>query len=640
MASRTSPRFGSWIASALLLSACADPQQDPVSDRVGQPGSGNYGEERIGYKGAALSGANALRGGSAGEASGAGAFSGNAATPSASSAGGTLGGSFGGLSAPPPIVAASDAGVPGFVDAALLDASLGDAAVDAQLLADANVNDADAMADASVHVKERPPQEATVLSPENPFHLTREEATSTFAIDVDTGSYTLSRASIAAGHLPDPKSVRSEEFVNYFHFHYAEPSGDAPFSLYTELGACPWNEKRKLLLLGIQGQEVALKDQPPANLVFLIDVSGSMNDPAKLPLLKKGFRMLTSQLRAQDRVAIVTYAGHESVALTSTPGDQKELILAAIDRLESGGSTNGAGGIQKAYELAQQSFFEHGNNRVILATDGDFNVGLSQTDALKAFIATKRATGIYLSVYGFGAAWGGGNYKDTVGEQLADNGDGIYFYVDSPEEARRAFLESVSGSLLTVAKDVKVQVELNSAHIKAYRLIGYENRVLDNDAFNDDSADGGELGAGLSVTALFELILANTEDEVPSPLPNTVPQLASSESGDTNAAETFEPLSADDLVEVRLRYKSRAANASTLVQNRYGQEIEHTPSTPKFLFAAGVSELALQLRRSQYLPVQRQRALLEQLELAKPLDRDGAIAELIQLAKQAYALMR
>jgi Ca-activated chloride channel family protein len=633
MASGTSPRLSLWIVSALLVGACADPQ-DSANDRVGRPSSGGYGEERIGYKGASLSGANALRGGSAGEAAG-GATSNGAATFSPSSPGG----SFAGLSAPAPIVApASDAGVLGLGDAALLDASVSDAAVDAQALADANLNDASP--DASLHVKERPPQGATVLSPENPFHLTNEQATSTFAIDVDTGSYTLSRASISAGHLPDPNSVRSEEFLNYFHFHYAEPSGDAPFSLYTELGACPWNDKRKLLMLGIQGQEVALKDQPPANLVFLIDVSGSMNDPAKLPLLKKGFRMLTSQLRAQDRVAIVTYAGHESVALTSTAGDRKDLILAAIDRLESGGSTNGEGGIQKAYELAQQTFLKQGNNRVILATDGDFNVGLRQTDELEAFIATKRATGVYLSVYGFGAAWDGGNYKDAVGEQLADNGDGIYFYVDSPEEARRAFLESVSGSLLTVAKDVKLQVELNPAYVKAYRLIGYENRVLDNDAFNDDSADGGELGAGLSVTALFELILANTEDQVPSPLAGSVPELLSSESADAGNAETLASFGGDDWIEVRLRYKAPGTSTSKLMQNRYGQEIAPEASTPKFLFAAGVSELAMQLRRSQYLPVQRQRALLEQLALAKPLDRDGAIEELIQLAQQAYDLMR
>lgn len=498
-------------------------------------------------------------------------------------------------------------------------------------------------ADAGPTADSEPPVVDEDRVPENPYRHTDREPVSTFSIDVDTGSYTLSRGYLASGNRPPAESVRIEEFINYFHFHYRQPEGDVPFSLYTEMGDCPWNTEHKLVMMGIQGQEVALQDQPPANLVFLLDVSGSMSSLNKLPLLKKAFRMLVRQLRDQDRVAIVTYAGSERVALGSTPGSEKETILAALDQLQSGGSTNGAGGIQKAYEIAAQYFIEGGNNRVLLATDGDFNVGISDTDALVDFIATKRETGVFLSVYGFGDAWNGGNYQDVKMEQLADNGNGIYFYIDGPEEARRAFLHTVSGSLLTIAKDVKVQVEFNPDQVKAYRLIGYENRMLANEDFSNDTVDAGELGAGLSVTALFEIIPAGSAEEIPEPIPGTVPVIESADGGSDAAegsapAEQFEPVTGEDLFAVRIRYKDPDADASRLIAGSYDGAIERPQPSVKFFFAAAVSEFAMQLRYSQYISERDAALLMEQVDLAAPLDAEGAVAEFRGMIEMADAL--
>jgi len=465
---------------------------------------------------------------------------------------------------------------------------------------------------------------------ENPFFATADDPMSTFSIDVDTGSYTLSRGSLNAGQLPTPESVRIEEFINYFHFHYKQPQGPTPFSIYSELGDCPWNRNHELVMLGIQGQEVELADQPAANLVFLLDVSGSMSDANKLPLLKKGFRMLVRQLRPQDKVAIVVYASQEGVVLNSTPGDQKETILAALGQLQAGGSTAGAAGIQKAYEIAVENFIKGGNNRVILATDGDFNVGISDTDALVEFIAQKRETGVFLSVYGFGDAWNGGNYQDEKMEQLADNGNGIYFYIDGPAEARRAFIHTVSGSLLTIAKDVKVQVEFNPGEVKAFRLIGYENRMLAHTDFSNDIVDAGELGAGLSVTALFEIIPAGSDEAVPEPKPGTVPVIESA-SGDTadNAAATdeFEPVTGDDLVQIRIRYKDPDEQESQLIVASANKKMKREIASHKFNFAAAVGEFAMMLRGSQYLSSRGAGAVLDQVEPVKEIDAEGAVAE-------------
>jgi len=472
---------------------------------------------------------------------------------------------------------------------------------------------------------------------ENPFWTTSDTAVSTFSIDADSGSYTLARAAIRDGVLPDPKSVRVEEFLNYFHFHYAQPEQDTPLATYTELGACPWNDKHDLLLLGIQGQEVDTTTAPPANLVYLLDVSGSMSSASKLPLLKRGFRMLTRQLRDQDRVSIVTYAGQERVVLEGVTGDKKNVIDEALSELQSGGSTNGEGGIQKAYELAEKYFIDGGTNRVLLATDGDFNVGLSDVDDLVDLIATKRQTGVFLSVYGFGSAWDGGNFQDEVAEQLADNGNGVYFYIDGEEEARRAFIYTLSGSLITVAKDVKLQVEFNPTQVAGYRLIGYENRLMSNTDFSNDSADAGELGASMSVTALYELVPPGAEASMPEPIPGTVPEIP--EDDPTAEPEPDYPAMArSDLAQVRIRYKDSDSDVSQLIVRTGDRAMWRDKSSAKFVFAAGVAEFAMVLRGSQYLPAPRGNAIRDQLLLALPLDGEGAVQEASDLVEDALAL--
>lgn len=478
------------------------------------------------------------------------------------------------------------------------------------------------------------------LQPENPFRITESMAASTFSIDVDSGSYTLARAALNQGVLPDPATVRIEEFINYFHLHYEQPPAGVPFSVYSELGACPWAPEHQLMLVGIQGEEVPLVDQPAANLVFLLDVSGSMDDPNKLPLLKKGFRMLARQLRPIDKVSIVTYASSDTVVIEGVSGSDTDTILYAIDQLEAGGSTNGEGGIQRAYTIAQEHFIEGGNNRVLLATDGDFNVGLSNTEELAAFISEKRDTGVFLSVFGFGSPTG--NFMDPTAEQLADNGNGIYFFIDGPEEARRAFVETATGALLTVAKDVKLQLEYNPALVAGYRLIGYENRVLLNSDFSNDFVDAGELGASLSVTALFEIIPAGAGLSIPTAAPGTDPLEGLPEETDTEAADAdaeFEPVTGQDLVELRIRYKGRDANLSELLTSRYAPaDIERTTATLKFTFASAVAELGMQLRGSQYLPVRRTSELYDQISLALPAAEDGSVDEFLGLAKAAHGL--
>ena len=476
------------------------------------------------------------------------------------------------------------------------------------------------------------------LVEENPFFSTTDESTSTFSIDVDSGSYTLSRAAVRAGFLPDPEDVRVEEFLNYFHFHYKPPAGEEPLSLYTEWSACPWNPERDLLMVGVQGQEVSLKDAPPLNLVYLIDVSGSMGSAMKLPLLIQGFRMLTSQLRDDDRVSIVTYAAAERVVLDGALGSDKETIDAALSGLQASGSTNGSGGIQKAYELAQQYFVEGGMNRVLLATDGDFNVGLSDVDELVEFISEKRDTGVFLSVYGYGSAWDGGNYQDEVGEQLADNGNGVYFYIDGVEETRRAFMHTVTGSLITVAKDVKLQLEFNPEFVKGYRLIGYENRVLSNSSFNDDSVDAAEMGAGMSVTALYEIIPADSSEGIPDPEPGTVPAAPSEGEGGDAEDAGFSPPGASEVAALRLRFKESDSIESEAMTLALPTADRREVPSYKFLFAASISEFALQLQGSQYLPAYRSDEILDQIEDTLVFDGEGAIEESLEFIQLAQEL--
>lgn len=337
--------------------------------------------------------------------------------------------------------------------------------------------------------------------PENPFKLAKDEKFSTFSADVDTASYSNIRRFLNEGRLPPPEAVRIEELLNYFDYGWREPAGAEPLALSAESAASPWSDGRILLALGLRTRTVSAANLPPANLVFLVDTSGSMSDPDKLPLVKRAFSLLAETLRPQDRVSLVAYAGSAGLVLPPTPGTEKAKILAALEALESGGSTAGGQGIVLAYDTALQNFRRGGNNRVILATDGDFNVGLSSEEELVKLIESYRNRGVFLSVLGFGT----GNYKDAKMEALADKGNGNFAYIDSVEEARKVLIEEMGATLLTAAKDVKLQVEFDPAVVKSWRLIGYENRVLSKEDFTDDKKDAGEMGAGHRVTALYEI---------------------------------------------------------------------------------------------------------------------------------------
>jgi Ca-activated chloride channel family protein len=418
---------------------------------------------------------------------------------------------------------------------------------------------------------------------ENPFLETSRAPLSTFSIDVDTASYANVRRHLNEGQMPPKDAVRIEELINYFEYDYPQPVGNVPFSVNTEVATAPWNAKHKIVSIGLQGKKVALEDAPPSNLVFLVDVSGSMNTPDRLPLVKQGLKFLAQQLSAKDRVAIVVYAGKSGLVLPST-NDRRE-ILDALDSLESGGSTNGGQGIQLAYKVALDNFIQGGNNRVVLATDGDFNVGLTSDNELVQLVENKRRSGIFLSVLGFGT----GNTNDSMMEKLADKGNGNYAYIDSQSEARKALGEQVAGTLYTIAKDVKIQVEFNPTKIAGYRLIGYENRLLANRDFNDDRKDAGEIGAGHSVTALYEIVPAGQSVE------NDGIELKYSK------VEPSESNFNDELLTVKLRYKEpNETQSKLLIQGLLdrGNSIEN--ATDNLRFATAVAEFGMLLRDSRY----------------------------------------
>ena len=339
---------------------------------------------------------------------------------------------------------------------------------------------------------------------ENGYKDVLNQPLSTFSIDVDKASYSNVRRFINMGQLPPMDAVRIEEMINYFSYDYPEPAGDHPFSVYTELSKCPWNDGHQLFYIGLKGKNMDKKELPASNLVFLIDVSGSMESPNKLPLLKSAFQLLVNELRPADRVAMVVYAGAAGVVLKATPGNEKETILNALNQLQAGGSTAGGQGIMLAYKIAHENFIDGGNNRIILATDGDFNVGASSNAEMERLIEKEREKGIFITVLGFGM----GNYKDDKMEIIADKGNGNYAYIDNIQEARKVLVGEFAGTLFTIAKDVKFQLEFNPSRVKAYRLIGYENRLLNDEDFNNDRKDAGEMGAGHVVTALYEIIPA------------------------------------------------------------------------------------------------------------------------------------
>jgi Ca-activated chloride channel family protein len=419
---------------------------------------------------------------------------------------------------------------------------------------------------------------------DNPFLAATLNPLSTFSIDVDTASYANVRRFLAQGQLPPKDAVRVEELLNYFRYDYPEPGGETPFSVTTEVAACPWKPEHRLVLVGLRGRSIADRDVPPRRLTFLLDVSGSMGMPAKLPLLKEAMALLVETLREQDRVAIVVYAGSSGLVLPPTPGDRKAEIRDALASLEAGGSTAGGAGIQLAYRVAAEMFLPGAVNRVVLATDGDFNVGVTSLGELSRLIQEKRRGGVFLSVLGFGE----GNLKDSTMEMLADRGDGNYSYIDSLAEARKVLVSEAGGTLVTIAKDVKIQVELNPRRVAAYRLVGYENRLLRAEDFADDRKDAGEIGAGHTVTALYEIVPAGVATSLPGVDPLRYQQPAPLEGAATG----------DELMSVKLRYKRPDGDTSRLV----GTTVRDVPapSSENVRFAAAVAEFAMLLRDSEH----------------------------------------
>lgn len=420
---------------------------------------------------------------------------------------------------------------------------------------------------------------------ENGYTAVSSAPLSTFSADVDTASYTNVRRMIDDGMDVPPDAVRIEEFINYFDYDYADPADGEPFAVHTELSDCPWNDETELLMVGIntKGFDAVLDERPAMNLVFLIDVSGSMYDDNKLPLVQKSFSMLTDNLTAADRVSIVTYAGSDEVVLEGADGNDRKKILRAINDLEAGGSTAGAAGINTAYDIAQKYFIDGGNNRVILATDGDLNVGLSSESELTRLIEEKRESGVFLSVLGFGT----GNYKDNRLEALADYGNGNYSYIDSEKEAKKVLVDEMSGTLFTVAKDVKFQLEFNPVNVKGYRLIGYENRVMAAEDFNDDTKDAGEIGAGHSVTVLYEIVPADSKME-----------LGESE---LKYASDSEGVMGDELLTVNIRYKVPEGSESKLLTYPVNKSLYSDKMSADMNFASCVAEFGMLLRNSRYI---------------------------------------
>jgi len=421
---------------------------------------------------------------------------------------------------------------------------------------------------------------------ENDFKLVSASPLSTFSIDVDRASYANIRRFIQDGERPPVDAVRIEEMINYFPYDWGDVAGEHPFAVTTEVWEAPWKQEHRLVRIGLHAQSIDTEDLPPSNLVFLLDVSGSMTPENKLPLLKKAFALLVDQLRPQDRVAIVVYAGAAGMVLPSTPGDRHEEILGALERLRAGGSTAGGAGLKLAYETAREYFIDGGNNRVILATDGDFNVGPSSDGEMVRLIEKERESGVFLTVLGFGT----GNIKDSKMEQIADHGNGNFHYVDGLLEARKVLVEEMGGTLLTLAKDVKLQIEFNPARVASYRLIGYENRLLADEDFNDDTKDAGELGAGHTVTALYEVVPAG----LAVPRDAEVEPLRYQPRANDPPPREF----AGEMLYVRVRYKEPDGTTSMLL----GQAVADRPGSPStdFRFAAAVAGFGMLLRDSEY----------------------------------------
>jgi Ca-activated chloride channel family protein len=466
---------------------------------------------------------------------------------------------------------------------------------------------------------------------ENGYRDPLREPYSTFSIDVDNASYSNVRRFINLGQEVPADAVRIEEMINYFKYDYPQPAGEHPFSVYTETGVAPWNKNHYLLHIGLRAKDIDRGELPPSNLVFLLDVSGSMNYPNKLPLLKSAFSLLLNELREEDRVAIVVYAGAAGVVLESTPGNKKEIIRQALDNLQAGGSTAGGAGLMLAYKIAEKNFIKGGNNRIILATDGDFNVGVSDNASMEQLVEKQRGLGIYMTVLGFGM----GNIKDDKMEVIADKGNGNYAYIDNIQEARRVLVQEFGGTLFTVAKDVKFQVEFNPAYVKAYRLVGYENRLLADQDFNDDTKDAGEMGAGHTVTALYEIIPAGSEE---TGFP-TVDPLRYQGKGESRPSEDMRPSLKDsprELCNIKLRYKEPDGLTSKLFSKTVGTDIKKAgETTDRFRFSAAVAEFGMILRDSKHRGNASVEDVVSLASGARGTDPDGYRAEFIRLVQSA-----
>ncbi len=455
---------------------------------------------------------------------------------------------------------------------------------------------------------------------EQGFVVVENDPLSTFSVDVDTASYSNIRRFLQGGQLPPVGAVRIEEMVNYFTYSYVD-SATHPVAINTELGACPWQPEHKLVQIGIKAKDIAHEDLPPSNLVFLVDISGSMQSANKLGLLKKSMKMLVTKLGEQDRISMVVYAGAERVVLTPTSCKDKETIVAAIETLAAGGSTNGAGGIAAAYDLARQGFMPGGNNRVILASDGDFNVGTSSVGELEKLIEKERKSGVYLTVLGFGM----GNYHDSTMEVLADKGNGNYAYIDSLQEAKKVLVSEMAGTLHTVAKDVKLQVEFNPKTVQGYRLVGYKNRRLADEDFNNDSKDAGEMGAGHTVTALYEIIPTGVELEEASVDPLKY-------QGARPAKQSTEILT------VKLRYKLPKEDSSRVVSAAVPNTSVTHEASADFTFASAVAAFGLVLEKSNYAGEMGYGNIVTLAKQGRGQDDNGYRAEFIKLVEQAELL--
>ena len=463
---------------------------------------------------------------------------------------------------------------------------------------------------------------------ENAFLKVKDNPLSTFSIDVDAASYSNMRRFLTQGQLPPAGAVRIEEMINYFKYEYPQPKSNDPFSVNTEISACPWNPAHRLALVGLQGKIIPTEDLPSSNIVFLIDVSGSMWDVNKLPLLKLSLKLLVDQLRENDKVSLVVYAGNAGLVLPATNGLQKQTIKEAIDKLESGGSTAGGAGIELAYKTAAENFIKGGNNRVILCTDGDFNVGTSSDAALETLIEQKRETGVFLTVLGFGM----GNYQDAKMQKLADKGNGNHAYIDQLSEARKVLVSEFGGTLFTIAKDVKLQIEFNPAVVQGYRLIGYENRMLAKEDFNNDKKDAGDLGSGHTVTALYEIIPVGLQSEFLKQV-------------DTLKYQTTERFSATafgkEIMTLKMRYKQPDDSISKLMAVAVLDEQKQMQLTStNFRFAAAVAEFGMMLRNSSFKQQASYKEVISMAENAVGADKEGYRKEFLQLVKNANSIAK